>query len=72
MRNRRHEAVAIFRAPGMNVAGGAQKLRRQVNKLNGVLEVDINYILDTISIRYDPYRVTLPKIRDTVLGRDEP
>jgi copper chaperone CopZ len=56
-------AVAIFSAPGMNVTGRAQKLKREVNKLEGIFEIDINYILDSVSIRYDSRRVTLAEIR---------
>jgi copper chaperone CopZ len=63
---RGQEAVAIFFAPDMNVAGGAQKLREKVKALEGVLEVDINYILNTVSIKYDSDKVTLPKIRKSM------
>jgi copper chaperone CopZ len=59
-------AVAIFTVPGMSVRGRAQKLRRDVGKLDGILRVDINYILDTVSIRYDADRLTLRKIKAIV------
>lgn len=59
-------AVAIFTVPGMSERGRAQKLRRDVGKLDGILRVDINYILDTVSIGYDADRVTLRKIRAIV------
>lgn len=36
---------------------------RRVNGLKGIVNVDINYILDTVSIRYDPDKVTLAEIR---------
>lgn len=47
----------------MNVAGRAQKLRGKVKALDGVLEVDINYVLNTVSIKYDSDKVKLPKTR---------
>jgi copper chaperone CopZ len=53
-------------AQGMNIVGQAQKLRKKVNELDGILDIDINYILDTVSITYDSDRVTLPKIRKTI------
>lgn len=53
-------------APGMNVAGQAQKLRKKVNELEGIVEFDINYILNTVSIKYDSNKITLAKIRKTI------
>lgn len=53
-------------APGMNVPGEAQKLKKKANELKGILELDINYILNTVSIRYDSDKVTLDKIRKTI------
>lgn len=66
MGNRGQESVAVFMAPGMNVPGEARKLRKKVNELEGILEFDINYILNTVSIRYDSDKVTLVKIRKTI------
>ena len=59
-------SVAVFMALGMNVPGEAQKLRKKANELEGILELDINYILNTVSIRYDSDRITLDKIRKTI------
>ena len=53
-------------APGMNVPGHAQKLRKKLNALDGVLEFDTNYILNTISVRYDSDKVTLAQIKKTI------
>ena len=66
MVNRGRGSVAVFMAPGMNVPGEAQKLRKKANKLEGILELDINYILNTVSIRYDSDRVTLDTIKKTI------
>jgi copper chaperone CopZ len=60
------EAVAIFKAPGMNIAGQLQKLRKNVNELDGILHIQVNYILDTVSISYDSDRVSLSKIKKTI------
>ena len=66
MGNRGQGSVAVFMAPGMNVPGEAQKLRKKANELEGILELDINYILNTVSIRYDSDKVTLAKIKETI------
>lgn len=63
------EAVAIFEALGMNVAGRAQKLRKSVNQLDGILKIEINYILDTVSVSYDSGKVSLSEIKKTVDSR---
>jgi copper chaperone CopZ len=64
LRNRGHEAFAIFEAPGMNVSGRAEKLKSDFGKLDGILEIEINYILDTVTIRYDPEKLTLAYLRN--------
>ena len=63
MRKRDQEAVAIFRVPGMDVEGRARRLKQEVGKFEGVLQIDINYITDTITIRFDPSRLTLDRLR---------
>jgi copper chaperone CopZ len=60
------EAIAIFSAPGMNMAGRGQNMRLKLNKLDGILKIDINYILDTVSVSYDPEKVTLARIRKNI------
>ena len=60
------EAVAIFKAPGMNISGQAQKLRKRMNELDGILQIEVNYILDTVSIVYDSDKLTLRKIRKKI------
>jgi copper chaperone CopZ len=63
---RGQDAVAIINAPGLSATGRAQKLRREISKLDGILEIDIDYRLDTISIKYDPRRIPLARIRKKV------
>ena len=66
------KSVAIFMAPSTNVAGWTQKVRKKINELDGVLEFNINYILNTVSISYDPDKITLAKIRKTIGTRVTP
>ena len=60
------EATAMFRVRGMDNSGRTQRLRRTIGSLDGILKVDINYILDTVSIKYDANRLTLDQIRKIV------
>jgi copper chaperone CopZ len=60
------KAVATFKTPGVNISGQAVKLRKNVNELDGILHIEFNFILDTISIVYDSDRVTLPTIQKTI------
>ena len=63
MTKRRREATAIFKILGMSRPGRAQKLKRAVGKLDGVLVFDINYVFDTVSMKYDANRLTLDQIK---------
>ena len=56
----------MFRVRGMDNSGRTQRLRRTIGSLDGILKVDINYILDTVSIKYDANRLTLDQIRKIV------
>ena len=60
------EATAMFRVRGMDDSGRTQRLRRTIGSLDGILKVDINYILDTVSIKYDANRLKLDQIRKIV------
>jgi hypothetical protein len=64
------EATAILKIQGMDSPGRAQRLRRAAEGLGGVLRVDINYISDTSTIRYDADRLTLADVK--VIHHDEP
>ena len=63
------EATAILKIQGMSNAGRAERFRHAADKLDGVLQVDIDYILDTATIRYDPNRLTLAQVNS--LHHDE-
>ena len=63
------DAKAIFRMQGMNIPGQAKKLRLELGKLVGIGAVNINYVTDTVSIRYDGKELTLDSIRNAIFGR---
>jgi copper chaperone CopZ len=57
------EATAVFKIQGMNSPGRAQRLKHAADKLDGVLRVDIDYILDTATVKYNPEKLTLAQVR---------
>jgi copper chaperone CopZ len=58
------KATAILKVQGMGDSGDAQRLRRAAAKLDGILRVDINYILDSVTVRYDADRLTSAQIKE--------
>jgi copper chaperone CopZ len=57
------EATAILKIRGMSDSGQAQRFRRTAAKLDGVLGVDINYILDSVTVKYDADKLTSDQIK---------
>ena len=66
MTNGRQQAIAILKIQGMGESGRAERLRRSAAELDGLFLVDINYILDNITIGYDPDKLTLAQIKKKV------
>ena len=62
----KHEATAFFKLLGEGESGKSERLRRVLGKLDGVLEVNVNFILDTVSIRYDADEVTREELEKKV------
>jgi copper chaperone CopZ len=61
-------ATAVLKIHGMDIPGRAQQLRRAADRLDGVLRVDINYISDTATIKYDADRLTLAQVAEPIRG----
>ncbi len=57
------KATAVLKIRGMENPGRAEQLRRTAERLDGVLQVDINYISDTATIKYDADRLTLADVK---------
>jgi len=73
MTYRTREATAILRIDGMGRRGRAERLRIAAGKLDGVLLVDINYILDNVTVSYNPDKLTLAQVRRKLdTGRHSP
>jgi hypothetical protein len=63
MTYRTREATAILKIDGMSRRGRADRLRIAAGKLDGVFLVDINYILDNVTVSYNPDKLTLAQVR---------
>ena len=64
MNNRRNqEATAVIKIWGMSDPGRAQHLRQVAGKLDGVLRVDFNYILDSVTVKYDADKLTSTQVK---------
>ena len=67
---RKGEATAVLKIEGLNKPGHAQRLRRAANRLDGVFQFDINYIIDTVTIKYDADKLTSDQVKEKLaLGK---
>jgi copper chaperone CopZ len=64
------EATAILKIRGMSDSGQVQRFRRTAAKLDGILRVDINYILDSVTVRYDADKLTSDQIKKELALRN--
>jgi copper chaperone CopZ len=64
------EATAILKIRGLSDSGQAQRFRRTVAKLDGVLRVDVNYILDSVTVKYDADKPTPTQIKKKLALRN--
>ena len=70
MTNVKGEATAILKIPGMSDSVRAQRFRRAAAKLDGVLRVDMNYILDSVTVKYDADKLTSAQIKKKLAPRN--
>jgi len=70
MTNGKEVAIAILKLQGMSDSGQAQRFRRTSAKLDGILRVDINYILDSVTVKYDANKLTSAQIRKKLALRN--
>jgi hypothetical protein len=64
------EATAILKIRGLIDSGQAQRFRRTVAKLDGVLRVNVNYILDSVTVKYDADKPTPTQIKKKLALRN--
>ena len=63
MKGIKEVATAVLKIPGMSRTGRAERLRRDVRGLDGVLDIEINYILDSVTVKYDAGKLTSTQVR---------
>ena len=66
MKNRKRQATAVVKIHGMGEPGRAERLKASTGGLDGIFLVDVNYILDNVTIAYDPDKLTLAQIKRRV------
>ena len=71
MTNGKREATAVLKLTGMSDSGQAQRFRRTAARLDGILRVDINYILDSVTVKYDADKLTSAQIKKKLALRNQ-
>lgn len=56
-------ATSIFAIEGADVPGQVEKLKEALKAMPGFMEIEINYLLDTAKVRYDPNQLSLSRIK---------
>ncbi len=56
-------ATSIFAIEGADRPGEMERLRKALKGLPGVRGIEINYLLDTAKVRYDPSKLSLARIK---------
>jgi copper chaperone CopZ len=70
MTSGRAEATTILKIQGMSNWGQARKLRRTAAMLDGILRVDINYILGSVTVKYDADKLTSAQVKEKLAPRN--
>ncbi|HUK79659.1 MAG TPA: heavy-metal-associated domain-containing protein [Nitrososphaerales archaeon] len=70
MTNGKGEATVVLKLQGMSDSGQAQRFRRTTAKLDGILRVDINYILDSVTVKFDADKLTSAQIKNRLALRN--
>jgi copper chaperone CopZ len=56
-------ATSIFAIKTAGQPGQVERMRKAITGMPGVLGLEINYLLDTAKVRYDPNKLTLAQIK---------
>ncbi len=56
-------ATSIFAIEGADQPGQTERLVKTIKRLPGVHGIEINYLLDTAKVRYDPSKQSLAGIK---------
>jgi copper chaperone CopZ len=56
-------ATSIFSIEGADRPGQAERVRKALKDMPGIRGVEINYLLGTAKVRYDPNQLSLDRIK---------
>ena len=56
-------ATSIFSIDGADRPGEMERLLKALKALPGMRGIEINYLLDTAKVRYDPTKLSLARIK---------
>jgi hypothetical protein len=56
-------ATSIFAIETTGQPGQIERIRKAILGMPGVIGLEINYLLDTAKVRYDPNKLTLAQIK---------
>lgn len=56
-------AISIFAIEGADKPGQVEKLKKALKAMPGFMGIEINYLLDTAKVRYDPDQLSLARIK---------
>ncbi len=64
--NSKKSGRALLHITGMSCAACAATIKRGLSQIPGVEQVDVNFASEKVSIQYDPTRLDLARIKETV------
>ncbi|HEV2137722.1 MAG TPA: heavy metal-associated domain-containing protein [Nitrososphaerales archaeon] len=59
-------AVGVFTLVNMECSGCAVIVAKSLKKIDGIKNVEINYVTDKVYVKYDPTVLTSDKIRESI------
>jgi len=57
------KATAIFSLYNLGCSSCSSVIKRKLKKVQGIKDIDVNFVTDTVVVDYDPTRVTVEEIR---------
>ena len=66
----KREATSVLKVRGLSDPVQARSFRRTAAKLDGVLGVDVNYILDSVTVKYDADKISPALIKKKLALRN--
>src|SRR5215470_95892 len=58
--------TATLPVEGLNFAGCAREIEKNLSKLDGIAEVEASYVSQTVTVTYDETRLSDPQLRERI------